>query len=41
VTLIAILGEQFEGGADIAIASRSVLGGDDRTAPPLRRCRSR
>lgn len=41
VALIRALVAQLEQGADIAIASRFVPGGDDATAPPLRRLLSR
>lgn len=40
VGLIASLVEALEAGADIAIASRFVPGGDDSTAPPFRRALS-
>lgn len=41
VTLIRSLQQAIEEGADIAIASRFVEGGNDETAPPLRRVLSR
>jgi dolichol-phosphate mannosyltransferase len=41
VALIDRLAAAIDHGADIAIASRFVAGGDDRTAPPLRRLLSR
>ncbi|WET81006.1 glycosyltransferase [Amycolatopsis sp. QT-25] len=39
--LIRRLREEIAGGADVAICSRFVPGGDDRTAPPVRRLLSR
>lgn len=41
VTLIPIMFDHIAGGADIAIASRFVDGGCDKTAPPFRRLLSR
>ncbi|OXM56115.1 dolichol-phosphate mannosyltransferase [Amycolatopsis thailandensis] len=39
--LIRLLREEIMAGADVAICSRFVPGGDDRTAPPVRRLLSR
>lgn len=39
--LIRALHARIDSGADVAICSRFVQGGDDRTAPPLRRALSR
>ncbi len=41
VGLVPVLQQALAGGADIAIASRFVPGGDDHTAPPFRRLLSR
>lgn len=41
VNLIPIMAERLSQGADVAIASRFVSGGCDRTAPPFRRLLSR
>ncbi|RFC47709.1 MAG: dolichol-phosphate mannosyltransferase [Verrucomicrobia bacterium] len=41
VNLIPIMAERLSRGADVAIASRFVSGGCDRTAPPFRRLLSR
>jgi dolichol-phosphate mannosyltransferase len=41
VALIPLLRQELERGADIAIASRFVAGGDDATAPAFRRALSR